>query len=114
MNAFRNLKALTTQMGRVQWERKLECGPPWTPWPEGGSKAILRTGADPLHRSSGDRRQYTRWGWEVWSHVVGLESRPSGGTESEQLWTWSQGGASRQGNGLLRVLKIRKCESVCE
>ena len=105
MNAFRNLKALTTQMGRVQWERKLECGPPWTPWPEGGSKAILRTGADPLHRSRGR---------EVWSQLEGLESRTSGGTESEQLWTWSQGGASRQGNGLLRVLKIRKCESVCE
>lgn len=87
MNTFRNLKALTTQTGRVQWERKLECGPLWTPWPEGGSKAILRTEADLLCRSSGDRRRCTRWGREVWFQqaLEGLESRTNRGTESEQL-----------------------------
>lgn len=104
MNTFRNLKALTTQTGRVQWERKLECWPPWTPWPEGGSKAILRTGADPLHRSSGDHR---RWhagegkfghnlkGWKVeqvgeqsqssYGHGV-REGPPDGGMVCSESW----------------------------
>ena len=38
---------------------------PMDPWPEGGSKAILRTEADPLSRSSGGRKRCTCWGREV-------------------------------------------------
>ena len=111
MNTFRNLKALTTQTGRVQWERKLECGPLWTPWPESGSKAILRTEATHCAGAVG-----TAGGAYAGEGKFGF-NRLLKGWKVEQIGEQSQSsceGPSRQGNGLFRVLKIRKWESVCE
>ena len=116
MNTFRNLKALTTQTGRVQWERKSECRPLRTPGlrvearPYWGQRQTHCAGAVGAARGAhagegklGPNRLLK--GWKV--EQMGEQSQSSCGHGVRE-------GPSRQGDGLLRVLKIRKCESVCE